>query len=698
MCIVNNGLKYILTYIVILCCLFSKAQNITSPQIRCVDILPTGSITVTWQLPTGPQSQFASYNIYTSSVLTGTYTQQATITTYSTNSYTINIANANTQAYFIYIQTITTSSVTLPALDTIKTLYLSPVIGGPVAQLIWQNFANPMPAGEGASYTILRQSSTTAPGWAVIGTVPMRPNYKGNYTFNDTISICNDTLSYRVELFDSVLHCTSVSNVRGGRFQDKNKPSTPFVDSVSVINTTPPQVVMGISPAYSHDVKCFMIYYNNQHTNILLDSICNYNHNAFYSTTVYDPTQGPVSITSISQDSCALEQSPFPNNLQHTIYIHASYDFCKKRAVINWTKYDNMTTGVKYYEVYYSLNGATPQHLGDTTATTFYQNNLASGATYCYYVRAHSNGKTILGKDTASSTSNIFCLTTINPPLPTVAYLSNVTVNAQQTIDVSWYVKNTDPIGGFNLYRSTNKYGAYNLIQNLAFRRGNSNYSYTDNDVNVNSTQYFYYIVVLDSVCLLPAKQTDTSNSMVLNAVATPNLTATLNWNNYAKYAGNVSGYNIYRSVDGVFSSGPVGSVGAGTTTFVDDLSPYADKEGMFVYYVEAVEGSGDSYGFAEKSTSNYDTVYIDANLYIPNAFVVHGKTKVFLPVGAFVDDADYKLAIYDRWGTKIYETTDVNTGWDGTGHPEGVYAYTVQYKTSVGEYRQRKGTVTLIR
>jgi len=697
LCIVNNGLKYILTYIVIFSCLFSKAQNITSPQIRCVDILPTGSITVTWQLPTGPQSQFLSYAIYTSPILTSTnYTQQAIIPSYNTNSFTINIANANTQPYFIYIQTINTASVTLPALDTIKTLYLSPVIGGPVAQLIWQNFANPMPPGEGASYTVLREHPIGT--WTIIGTVPMNPNYTGNYTFNDTISICNDTLSYRVELFDSVLHCTSISNVRGGHFQDKNKPSTPFVDSVSVLNTAPPQVLMGISPAYSQDVKCFMIYQYSNSTYILLDSICNYNHNALYATTALNPNQGPISISSISQDSCALEQSVFPSNLQQTIYTHASYDFCKKRALINWTAYQNMTTGVKYYEVYYSVNGNPPQHLGDTIATTFYQNNLAPGTTYCYYVRAHSNGKTKAGKDTASSTSNIFCITTSNPPLPTLAYLSNVSVNAQQTIDISWYVKNTDPVGGFNLYRSTNKYGTYSLIQSLAFTRGNSNYSYTDNDVNANSTQYFYYVVVLDSICHLPALQTDTSNSMVLTAIATANLTATLNWNNYAKYAGNVSGYNIYRSVDGVFSGGPVGSVGAGTTVFVDDLSPYADKEGMFVYYVEAVEGTGDSYGFAEKSTSNYDTVYIDANLYIPNAFVTYGKNKVFLPIGSFVDDADYKLSIYDRWGAKIYETDNVDTGWDGTGHPEGVYAYTVQYKTSVGEYRQRKGTVTLIR
>lgn len=686
-------------------CLLTKAQNITSPQIRCVDVLPSGGITVTWQLPTGPQAQFASYNIYTSQTLNNpSYTLQATITSYNTNSYTIGtIANTNTQPYFIYIETVTTTSVTLLPLDTIKTLFLSPVINGPVAQLIWQNFAKPMPPSEGGWYLILREYPQNT--WTIIDSVRMNPNFTGNYYYNDTISICSDTISYRIELFDSLLHCTSVSNVRGGHFQDKNKPSAPFIDSVSVVNhfplspnMPPPDVVMGINSSYSQDVKCFIIHYFKNSTYNKIDSICNYNLDTLYSTTAYDPVQGSVSLSSLAQDSCALEQSVFPGNRQQTIYTNSSYDFCKKQATIHWTPYINMTTGVKYYEVFCSVNYGPPQLLGDTTATTYFQNNLTPGTLYIYYVRAHSNGKKTNGKDTASSTSNLSKLTTIDPPLPTLAYLSNVTVNPQQTIDISWYVKNNDHIGGFNLYRSTNKYGSYTLIKNMPFTSGNSNYSYTDENVNANSTEYFYYVVVLDSVCFLPAIQTDTSNNMVLTAIPSANLTATLNWNNYAKYAGNVSGYNIYRSVDGLFSGTPIKTVGAGTTSITDDLSPYADKEGMFVYYVEAVEGSGDSYGFAEKSTSNYDTVYIDANLYIPNAFVVDGHTKIFLPIGAFVDDADYKLAIYDRWGAKVYETDNVNTGWSGTNHPEGVYAYTVQYKTSLGEYRQRKGTVTLIK
>ncbi|HXU26785.1 MAG TPA: hypothetical protein VN698_06095, partial [Bacteroidia bacterium] len=61
-------------------------------------MLPTGGISITWQLPPGSSTQFLSYTIYTSPVQGGPYTLQTTIPTYNTNSYTCNaITNANTQ-------------------------------------------------------------------------------------------------------------------------------------------------------------------------------------------------------------------------------------------------------------------------------------------------------------------------------------------------------------------------------------------------------------------------------------------------------------------------------------------------------------------------------------------------------------------------------------------------------------------------
>lgn len=692
-------MKSIFKYIALFLCFGSFAQTLTSPQIGCVSVLPNGNVAITWNIPPDPTSQFASYNVYSSPTINApSYSLQASIPTYNTNSFTIGI-NANTNVYYFYIQTVTTTSLTLQAVDTVKTISLT-VSGANtgIAHLSWGGLFNPIPAGEASSYTIYKEYPVATGTWSPIATVPFNANGSINYNYSDTITICNDTINYKIELADNSLSCTSVSNIDGRRFKNTNKPSVPRIDSVSVINyqTANPQAVIGISPAYSQDVMCFMIYTYSLSTNELIDSVCNYNQATTYTYTGTLLANGSITLTTRSKDSCG-NLSQFPDNAQSTIYTNGWYDPCKKTNVIMWTPYQHMVTGVDHYEVYYSLTGLANsfQHLGDTTATTYYHRGLLPGTNYCYFVRAHSRGKTIAGKDTASSTSNKFCSPTSNPPISQYAYLSNVTVNAQQNITVQWHVDNTVPIAGYNLYRATSKSGAYSLVSFIPTSHQIDN-AYTDGGANTNSQEYFYYIQILDT-CKNPTIPTqDTSNSIVLTAVPSGNLTATLNWNSYAKYLEGVSGYNVYRSVNGDFVT--AATTTSLVTTYVDDLSPFATDEGVFIYYVEAIEGPGNPYSLAEISRSNYDTVYIDANLYIPNAFTPNGHNKVFLPIGAYIDASDYKLSIYNRWGEKIHETTDPNKGWDGGGHEEGVYAYTVQYKTAVGEFRQRNGTVNLIR
>ena len=670
-------------------CFGSVAQSIISPQIACVSVSPiNGNISVTWQIPPDPAHEFQSYVVYASTHLQNSYAQLATVNNYTTNSCVLNV-NGNIP-YFIYLQTVTTSGSTLPAADTVRTIFLF-VSGSPGTPLLsWNSFANPIPAGEASSFSIYREYPTNF--WTYIASVPVNANGNINYSYTDSISICADTIHYRVEFADGA-YCTSVSNVNGGYFEDIIRPNPPLLDSVSVNSSG--QAIMGISPSPSHDVMGFITYFYTNNTGQSIDTAYTANMPVVFTYTASHASSGSEIYELAARDTCNPKAGSIDiNNRQGTIYTSVSYDFCSKTGTVKWNPYLNMITGVDDYEIYYSVNGGAFAHLADTVAPTYIHKGLLPATTYCYYVRAHSKGKTKTGNDTASSTSNTFCITTSNPPEPSFAYLSDVTVNPEQSIDITWHVDSLDPIGGFNLYRSTVRNGTYSLIKNVAFTNV-SNYSFTDENANTNSVEYFYYVQVLDNTCLNPSIQTDTSNSIVLKALATPNLTATLNWNSYTLYAGGVAGYNIYRSVNGVFGLAAANVQG---NSYVDDLSPFVADEGIFLYYVEAVEGGGDPLGFKERSWSNYDTVYVDANMYIPNAFIPYGTNKVFLPIGAFVENDGYILRIYNRLGQKIYETTDANAGWDGGSCSEAVYAYTLQYKTSLGEYRQRNGTVTLIR
>ena len=88
--------------------------------------------------------------------------------------------------------------------------------------------------------------------------------------------------------------------------------------------------------------------------------------------------------------------------------------------------------------------------------------------------------------------------------------------------------------------------------------------------------------------------------------------------------------------------------------------------------------------------------------LYMPNAFTPNGDNvnDIYrIPPGSYINL--YEFSIYDRFGQKVFTTTDITKGWDGTlkglQSPIGSYTYLIRGaddKSSITE----KGTVTLIR
>ena len=106
-------------------------------------------------------------------------------------------------------------------------------------------------------------------------------------------------------------------------------------------------------------------------------------------------------------------------------------------------------------------------------------------------------------------------------------------------------------------------------------------------------------------------------------------------------------------------------------------------------------------------STELLITVIKPESFYIPNAFTPDGDgiNDVFRVFGKGFPS--FHFLIFDRWGTKLFEATDQNAGWDGTFRgkpsPPGVYVYYVDVEffsglAPVEYYKHQKGSVTLIR
>jgi gliding motility-associated-like protein len=59
-------------------------------------------------------------------------------------------------------------------------------------------------------------------------------------------------------------------------------------------------------------------------------------------------------------------------------------------------------------------------------------------------------------------------------------------------------------------------------------------------------------------------------------------------------------------------------------------------------------------------------------------------------------------MLIYNRWGQKLFETHDINEGWDGTykgtDAPAQAYVYLIKLRDAQGNEIVRSGSVVLIR
>jgi gliding motility-associated-like protein len=101
---------------------------------------------------------------------------------------------------------------------------------------------------------------------------------------------------------------------------------------------------------------------------------------------------------------------------------------------------------------------------------------------------------------------------------------------------------------------------------------------------------------------------------------------------------------------------------------------------------------------------SNTYTFITPAQIYVPTAFSPNDDSNndTFLAKGRFI--VEYNLVIYDRWGNVIFETKDLETGWNGTEAdattpaPPGNYGYKVYGLDPAGQKFEKIGSITLIR
>ena len=92
-----------------------------------------------------------------------------------------------------------------------------------------------------------------------------------------------------------------------------------------------------------------------------------------------------------------------------------------------------------------------------------------------------------------------------------------------------------------------------------------------------------------------------------------------------------------------------------------------------------------------------------DVNVFVPSAFSPNGDNHndLFNVIDKYVDQLIF-IRVYNRWGELLFETDDINGGWDGTfknvDQEMDSYIYHIKVVLTTGPEVELSGNVLLLR
>ena len=214
---------------------------------------------------------------------------------------------------------------------------------------------------------------------------------------------------------------------------------------------------------------------------------------------------------------------------------------------------------------------------------------------------------------------------------------------------------------------------------------------YNDNGPSADNFAYDYRLATLNECGDTVYSNINTSILLTGNRIGPLSMSFTfspyLGWNN------GVDRYELYRQLEdksgyALYNTYPLPV----KDSFDNGVDHYGQR-----YRIKAYELNGD-----RVSWSNDIILYYEPIIFIPNAFTpdANGRNEVFKPEGSGCKD--FKMTIYTRWGEKVFETGNIQMGWDGTYAgkiaPDGIYVYSVDFKDYKDKIYQFNGTLHLLR
>jgi gliding motility-associated-like protein len=406
-------------------------------------------------------------------------------------------------------------------------------------------------------------------------------------------------------------------------------------------------------------------------------------------------------------------KTPSTNNISRRPYLNApnnillnlkqkDFDTCNYTLTLTWNKYYgwNNSDGQKYEVLYGTAIGSlTNWNFNGTIYTpdtsVVLPVNIANSKGQKLLFNTNYFFKIVVDNALANGlpdSSNIGSVNTNISAKPAFINADGTIIqNDNQHIQLSFTKDINSPMHKYNILRSENYGGPYIKIDSIDDARNTIIYI---DAIDALSKQYFYKLEVLNN-CGLKVGESNIESSILLKGQQR-GIVNNLNWNAYQKYAGNLDSYVVFRSMQ----LGPFVSLTSTTDTIASDrLDTMAEKGILEIRYYIIANEVNNPQGITGLSWSN--TITITPNLPMPDFFTPKGLNPYLKPPGAF-NAKEIKFIVYDRWGTKVFETSDSSTpGWDGKVNggyaPQGAYIFYLKVTGSDNKIIEQRGSFLLL-
>jgi gliding motility-associated-like protein len=495
---------------------YSYLGNIVNPpDLRCVSVLPSGAIQLSWVTPTGSSQHFNEFEIWRNDG--SGFVILDSVSNFLQTTYNDATANGNAQSYSYY--TISQSgcsgqenSAQPPSMNSI---FLTTTGTSGLATLNWNNLPI-LATSSPQEYLVYSDYQPAGPG-----------NFLGDTTafqYFQPVADCDTTITYYIGVNDNS-GCVSESNRDTDVYTYLgNVIENPEIRCASVAPNGQVQLTW-VNPAPSswQNYNQYDIYRNTGSGFVLIDSTDNIAPDTYLDVNA-NGNAGAVQYTMVTRAGCSGQVAGFNGDTLSTIFLTVSGGNTTQ-ATLNWNAQRNplLPTSTGSYLIEREFPGGSGNWVTvtNTPNTTFTEPLVVCIDSVNYRIS--------IDDAICTSVSNVDGEVFVDYSKPEPPSLRCVSVQQNGSVILTWVppADTARQYNSYHIYGSTSAAGPYTLLDSIF---SYSTDTWTHTSANAQNTTWYYHIQTRSGCGVMYSDGSDTLRTINVN-VANNNGVAIVNWN-----------------------------------------------------------------------------------------------------------------------------------------------------------------------